>query len=96
MKELTEVELYPVIIFINVALYENHVAIYKVKARCFGLLGWSKRNLRSACPLSRSPNLGDVFLVPQNNLCLQRQGLNLGNNLSLKIDLNRCFGSSVF
>lgn len=39
LKDLTGLELYPAVIFINVDLRENSIAIYKVKERWAGLFG---------------------------------------------------------
>lgn len=70
--------------------HENYINIYKVEAKFFGLFGRSKKKnpSYSASHLSRSQNLQDIFLVPQSNLCLQRQWFNLSDNWRLKPDLS--------
>lgn len=45
LKALTGLELYPVVIFINVALHENSIAIYKVKERWTGLFGGGQKEI---------------------------------------------------
>lgn len=43
LKDLTGLELYPAVIFINVDLRENSIAIYKVKERWAGLFGGGQK-----------------------------------------------------
>lgn len=50
LKDLTGLELYPVVIFINVALHENSIAIYKVKERWTGLFGGVKKKSPFSMP----------------------------------------------
>lgn len=64
-------ELYPVIIFRNVALHENYIDIYKVRARYFGLCGKLKKKILLFSLPNKQISLEDIFLIPQSNLCLQ-------------------------